>query len=387
MHYTDSARLTAAQPVHILASPQATHRLCTAARIAGFALLAALVAGCRDKPAAPAGAGMQGPMPVQVKNISLDPVPDTDTYIATVKSRHSATMQPQVEGHITKILVKSGDHVKAGQVLLQIDPLKQLATVQSQQGAEAQNRAVFQYNQAEVARQKGLYESGIISKQAYDQAVQSFQNSQGAYQSSAAATKTQREQLAYFQVRAPFSGVVGDIPVHVGDYVTASTVLTTVDENSGLEAYIYIPTERAASVHMGLPVELMDNSGASLAKSNVNFISPQVEDNVQGILAKAPISQSTEMLRASQLVKARLTWSTSSKPTVPVLAVTRIGGQAFVFVATPANGGYVAHQVPVKLDDPVGNNYPVLSGLKAGDKVILSGIQFLVDGVPVKPLG
>ncbi|MBS1813686.1 MAG: efflux RND transporter periplasmic adaptor subunit [Acidobacteria bacterium] len=361
--------------------------MCKAAHVIGFVVLAALVAGCNSKkPATPAGGpGMQA-MPVQVQTISLNPVPDTDTYLATIKSRRSATMQPQVEGNLTKIFVHSGQVVKAGQVLMQIDPLKQMATVQAQQGTEAQQRAVYQYNQSEVERQKRLYDTGIISKQAYDQAVQSYQNSKGAFEASAASVKTQRAQLAYYQIRAPFSGVVGDIPVHLGDYVSTSTLLTTVDENKDLEAYIYIPTERSADVHMGLPVEIIDSSGKTLAKSNINFISPQVENNLQSILAKAPIARTDEVLRNAQLVKARVTWSTHPKPTVPVLAVTRMGGASFVFVAKPEKGGYVARQVPVTLDDPIGNDYPVLKGLNAGDKVILSGIQFLQDGAPVKPL-
>ena len=75
------------------------------------------------------------------------PCPTSDTYVATIKSRRSATMQPQVDGNLTKIFVKSGDIVKAGQVLMQIDPLKQVATVQSQQGTQAQKKAVYDYNQ------------------------------------------------------------------------------------------------------------------------------------------------------------------------------------------------------------------------------------------------
>ena len=90
--------------------------------------------GCKsDRPPAPPPQAM----PVQVAPVTLSPSSHGDTYVATIKSRRSATMQPQVDGNITKILVKSGDVVKAGQVLMQIDPLKQVATVQSQQGTEA----------------------------------------------------------------------------------------------------------------------------------------------------------------------------------------------------------------------------------------------------------
>jgi len=321
-----------------------------------------------------------------VQPVSLSSVPNTETYVSTIKSLRSATLQPQVEGNLTKILVKSGDTVKAGQVLMQIDPLKQVATVEAQQAAEQPLKATYDYNQADMARQEQLYKDGIISKQAYDQAVQAFQNSKAALQAAGAQTKTQREQLAYYQIRAPFAGVVGDIPVHLGDYVATTTVLTTVDENSGMEAYIYVPTDRAAQVKMGLPVDLLDESGAVLAHSSIYFVSPEVDNGLQGILAKAPIPKSAERLRVGQIVNARVTWSTTQQPTVPVLAVTRIGGQTFVYLAAPQGTGFSAHQVSVMLGDPVGNLYPVLGGLNTGDRVILSGIQFLQEGVPVQPL-
>ncbi len=296
-------------------------------------------------------------------------------------------MQPQVVGNITKILVKSGDVVKSGQLLMQIDPLKQVATVQSQQGTEQQQKAVYQYNQADVVRQKALYDAGVISKQAYDQSVQSYQNSKGALDSASALTVTQQQQLAYYDIRAPFAGVVGDIPVHLGDYVSPTTLLTTVDENADLEAYIYVPTERATQIRTGLPVDILDTAGNVLTKSTISFLSPQVDNGLQSILAKAEIPHTAERLRTEQLVKARITWSTAPAPTIPVLAVSLIGGQTFVFIAAPKGDGYVAHQIPVTVGETLGNTYPVLSGLKPGDKVITSGLQFLQEGVPVKPLG
>ena len=326
-------------------------------------------------------------MPVQVSSVTLTPVPTSDTYVAAIKSRRSATMQPQVEGNLTRILVKSGDSVKAGQVLMQIDPLKQIATVQSQQGTESQKRAVYQYNQADVERQRKLYEAGVTSQQVYDQAVQAFDNSKGDLDANAALTNTQKQQLAYYQIRAPFAGVVGDIPVHLGDYVSSTTLLTTVDENADLEAYIYVPTERAAQIRTGLPVEILDTAGTVLTKSTITFLSPQVDNGLQSILAKAEIPRTAQRLRNLQLVKARVTWSTTPRPVIPVLAVSLIGGQSFVFIATPKGDGYVAHQVAVTLGETVGNSYPVLSGLKPGDKVITSGLQFLQEGAPVKPLG
>ena len=349
-----------------------------------ISLAAVLIAGCKPvaPPAAPAGQAM----PVQAATVVDSAVPSTETYVSTIKSRRSATMQPQVDGNLTRIFVKSGDVVKAGQVLMQIDPLKQVATVQSQQGAEQQQKAVYQFNQSDLARQKQLFDSGIISKQAYEQSLQAYQNSKGALDSASALTSTQKEQLAYYQIRAPFAGMVGDIPVHLGDYVSPTTLLTTVNENNDLEAYIYLPTERAAKIRNGLTVELLDNTGAVLTHSTIDFVSPQVDNGLQSVLAKAPIPASSH-LRDGQLVNARVTYSTDQQPTVPVLAVVRIGGQSFVYVAAPnPKGGFVAHQAAVNLGEPVGNVYPVISGLKPGDRIILSGIQFLQEGVPVQPL-
>jgi RND family efflux transporter MFP subunit len=349
-------------------------------------LVAGLVAGCEKKAAAPAaGAGMQG-LPVQTVAVALSPVPDSSEYVATIKSRRSATLQPQVDGRLTQIRVQSGAHVKAGQLLMDIDPLHQQASVSSAQATERQKKALYDYNTSEIDRQKKLFEAGIISKDVYEQAQQAYNNTKADWESTEALTKTAQEQLAYYSVRAPFDGVVGDIPVHVGDYVSSTTMLTTVDENKDLEAYIYVPTERAGQVRMGLPVEITDTGGKLVEKTKIDFISPQVDTTLQGILAKAPVHATPELLRNAQLVKARVIWNTSPMPVVPVLAVTRQGGQSFVFVLSQQNGHTVALQTPVALGETVGNTYAVSSGLNVGQKVIVSGTQFLVNGMPVIPL-
>jgi RND family efflux transporter MFP subunit len=328
----------------------------------------------------------QQALPVKTKTIDLAQVPQADEYVATIKSRRSATIQPQVDGSLTKILVRSGDYVHAGQVLMTIDPLKQQATVDQQVSTEAQKQAVFDYAQRELDRQQHLFDAKVSSRQDYDQAVQAFNNSKADLEAAKAARVTQQRQLAYYDLVAPFAGVVGDIPVHIGDYVTPQTLLTTVDENSDLEAYIYIPTERSGDIRMGLPVQIVTTTGEVIENTQVNFISQQVDNAVQGVLAKAPIHVSIDRFRTEQLVKARVIWSTKPTPTVPVLAVTRIGGQPFVYVATKANGGVVAKQRSVTLGDTIGNDYAVKDGLKQGEKVIVSGTQFLIDGTPVQPI-
>lgn len=267
-----------------------------------------------------------------------------------------------------------------------IDPLKQQATVDQQRSTEAQKKAVFDYNQIELERQRLLFESGVTSKQSYDQAVQAFENSKADLEASRAAKVTQQRQLAYYNLTAPFAGVVGDIPVHLGDYVSSQTLLTTVNENKDLEAYVYIPTERAGEIRMGLPVQVVSSTGELIETSKIYFISPQVDNALQGVLVKAPIHASLDRFRTEQLVKARVIWSTAPAPTVPVLAITRIGGQAFVYVATEQGDQHVAKQRAVTLGDTVGNDYAVTGGLMPGDEVIVSGTQFLNDGTPIRPI-
>jgi RND family efflux transporter MFP subunit len=274
---------------------------------------------------------------------------------------------------------------------MEIDPRLQLATVASARATERQKKATYDYNAIEIERQRKLFEAGVTSHDAYDQAQQSFGNTKSDYESAVELRKTQEEQLAYYTIRAPFDGIVGDIPVHLGDFASPvnspATVLTTVDENKDLEAYIYIPTERAGQVRKGLDVELTDNSGKLLEKTQINFLSSQVDSTLQGILVKAPVHASPEVLRNAQMIKARVIWSTTPMAVVPVLAVTRQGGQSFVFVAQGQNGHFVARQTAVTLGDTVGNNYSISSGLNAGDRVIVSSTQFLVNGMPVMPMG
>jgi RND family efflux transporter MFP subunit len=347
-------------------------------------LMALSATGCEKKPAAAAGPAMQG-LPVQTVTVAMAPVAQSSEYVATVKSRRSATLQPQVNGALTQILAKSGDHVKAGQTIMQIDPRQQQAAMDSQRATERQKKALFDYNTIEVDRQQKLFDAGVTSRDAYDQEQQAYQNAKADYESAVESRKTQEQLLGYYTIRAPFDGIVGDIPVHVGDYVTTSTMLTTVDENKDLEAYIYIPTERSGDVHMGQSVNITDNNGKLLEKTRIDFISPEVDSTLQGILVKAPVEPSSE-LRNAQLVKADVIWSTKPMAVVPVLAVSRQGGQTFIYLAEGQGGKFVARQQPIIVGDTVGDNYAVESGLKNGDKVIVSGTQFLVDGAPVIPL-
>jgi len=352
-------------------------------------VLAASVAtvGCSTNAAQnPHAAGPQG-MPVKVLEAKAMPVDDASEYVATMKSRDSAVIMPQVEGQITQILVHSGDRVEAGTPMMEIDPLKQQATVKSQESARAAQQANLILAKQQYQRTQGLAAAGVVSKQELDQAKSTLDAAQAQMESLDSQVREQEVQLHYYRVVAPRSGIVGDIPVRVGDRVTTTTQLTTVDQPGSLEAYVYVPIEHSGQLKMGLPVQVVDGDGKVLADSRVSFISPQVDNTTQTVLVKARITNGNDALRQSQFIRARVVWGTHKNPEVPILAVSRLGGQYFAFVAEAQNGGaFVARQKPLTIGQTVGNDYEVQDGIKPGDKIIVSGTQFLLDGAPVIPL-
>jgi RND family efflux transporter MFP subunit len=134
-------------------------------------------------------------------------------------------------------------------------------------------------------------------------------------------------------------------------------------------------------------VQVLDSNGKVLADTRVSFISPQVDNTTQTVLVKARIPNGNDALRQSQFIRARVVWGTHQSPEVPILAVSRLAGQYFAFVAEPQRGGgFLAKQRPLTVGETVGNNYEVRGGIKPGDKVIISGTQFLRDGAPVVPM-
>jgi RND family efflux transporter MFP subunit len=325
-------------------------------------------------------------MPVQVRTAALQKVEDTTEYVATLKSRDSAVVMPQVDGVITQIFVRSGERVASGAPIMQIDPAKQQATVKSQEDARSAQSAQVTWAQQNYDRISGLATAGVVSKQELDQARANLDAAQAQLRSLDAQVNEQQVQLHYFKVVAPRGGIVGDIPVRVGDRVLTTTQLTTVDRPGTLEAYIYVPIEKAAQLKMNLPVQIVDGAGNPLASSRITFVSPQVDNTTQTVLAKAQIANPKDAMRTAQFIRARIVWGTQQRPVVPVVAVSRIGALYFAFVAEPdQKGGYVVHQKPLQIGQIVANDYVVLDGLKAGDKVVITGTQFLIDGIPVVP--
>ena len=371
--------------------PRHARRMRGLVRPAIAAAVVAIAVGCggSGQPAGGAAAGGRGggpPVPVEVTTLEAKPVEQSAEFVGTVKSRKSTTIQPQAEGFLQKILVKSGDRVAPGTPMFEIDAAAQKAAVASFESTRAARESDLALAQQQEKRAKALLDVGAMSQQEYELAAAQLRTAQANLNAITEQIKQQRTELDYFRVVAPTAGVVGDVPVRQGDRVTRTTELTTIDDNSALEVYVQVPVQQAPRLKIGLPVRLVDETGATIASERINFISPSVDDATQTVLVKTPLTPRGSLFRTDQFVQAVIVFSTELGLVVPVVSLSRINGQYFAFVAEPGEGGAtVAKQKSVQVGPVIGNDYILLGGLKAGDKLIVSGIQKIADGAPVAP--
>lgn len=408
-------------------------------------------------------AGQMQSMPTQVGLASpkSTTVADSSDYSATLDSRQSVTLQPRVSGQISAIYVKAGDRVEAGTPILQIDATEQRAQVASRSAAaetaaadietaqadvinarntlrslQARRAAVVadvRLNQGEYDRYRDLAAQGASSRQVLDQRLNALQTAQAelrevdadiqaqqaniakaqstvarnqrTLEQSQANVSEGRAQLRYYSIAAPFAGVVGDIPVKVGDFANTSTQLLRITQNQELEVQIAIPLERTAALRQGLPVQLLNEQDQVLQTGRISFIAPSVDPTNQTVQVKAAFNNSGGRLRTEQSVRARVIWATRPGVLVPTTAISRLAGKDFVFVASPFSASgctevtqpqgapasptkvdpnqLVAVQKSVKLGKIVGNDQEVQEGLSANDRIVVLGILSLQNCMPI----
>ncbi len=279
--------------------------------------------------------------------------------------------------------MRSGQNVARGAVLFEIDSAPQQSALAALQSMRAARESDVEFARQQVTRNKTLLTAGAISQREVEQFEAQLRAAESQLKVLDDQIRQQRSQLNYYRVTAPIAGAVGDIPVNVGDRVTRTTMLTTVDENDVLEVYINVPVQQAPQLKLGLPVRLVDDTGKVLATNKITFISPNVDTAMQSVLAKAEVVDGRGQFRSDQFVRARVVWTTAPGLTVPVTAVVRVNAQFFAFVAEKSDQGMSAKQKPVQLGEIVGNDYFVQSGLSVGEQLIVSGLQKIRDGAPV----
>ncbi|MEH2140102.1 efflux RND transporter periplasmic adaptor subunit [Nostoc sp.] len=261
---------------------------------------------------------------------------------------------------------------------------------------------------AALEQQKQFYNQQVNGNRPEDIAQGRSQVSQAAAQVQSAQV-----QLQYTKVLAPFTGIVGDIPVKVGQYVAQGDQLTTLTKNDSLELNISIPLSQARKLRLGLPVQMLDAQGKPTTTGKISFISPNASSDSQTVLVKANFGNLRNRLLNLQSVQTKVIWDEHPGILVPVTAISRLGGETFVFVAQapaaenskpgapvaenskpgapavenskPGAPSLVAQQKPVKLGVIEGNNYQVLEGLKAGEKIVVSGILNIRNGAAITP--
>jgi RND family efflux transporter MFP subunit len=203
-----------------------------------------------------------------------------------------------------------------------------------------------------------------------------------------ARVSTAQANLEKTNILSPWRGVIGDIPVKVGGYVSEGDELTTLTENDILEVNLSIPIERRADLRLGLPVEILDTEDKILARGKISFVSPNVTSDSQLVLAKAALDNFNGELLNRQQIRANVIFNTSQGILVPTTAISRLGGETFVFVAeqTQSETGktqLIARQKPVKLGNMQGNSYQVLEGLEGNERIVTAGLLNLSDGTPI----
>ena len=430
-----------------------------AGRLAGTALLVSLLASACGG-GAPSAQLNPPAMLVQLQTVKSSSLLDTSEFVGALEAQAKVTLSPEVDGRVVQIFVKPGDVVKVGTLIAQLRSDKTQASASGAVADVNAARAALNTNSARVKaaeadrdsaaadvrlqesdlqRTQTLVSQGAQSRQTLDRARNSrdtaiaalrsaeadIQAAQAALaESSAEVDRSEAdravaaEDLQDKRVLAPIAGVVGDIAMKVGDVVSSTTTLTSITQNNALDLNISVPIERSRELRVGIPVELLDEQNQPLLRGRISFVSPAVSTTNQAILAKATFVNDGS-LRDGQLVRTRIIWNTKPGVLVPTVAVTRVAGQTFVYVAEqakpaadPASAGdgaaadnaaadnaaapapadgqppasqpqQIARQRPVTLGNIQGNQYQVISGVKAGEDVVVSGILNLSDGIPI----
>ena len=360
-----------------------------------IAAAAALLASCGGKRG---GQPNFGDDEYPVVTVGTSSAASQTTYPATIKGVQDVEIRPKVAGFITRVNVREGQAVGAGQVLFVIDNATYQAAVRQAQAAV--NTATAQMNTAKLTFENNqkLFEQNIIGDYELSTARNSYETSKAAVAQAQAALASARETLSFCYVKSPSSGVIGNLPYKVGAMVSSASTpaLTTVSNNSAMEVYFSM-TEKDI-------LDMTKTSGtAQAAISAMPTVKLQLADgtiyNHPGKVTKMsgvidPATGSAQLIAVFQnperLLKSGGSGSiivphdNSSAIVIPQACVSEVQDKKFVYTVTKDNKVKYTEIMVAPQND--GNNYVVTQGLNVGDRYVTNGITKLTDGQEIVPI-
>lgn len=356
---------------------------------------ATLLAGC-DRASAPAASAV--PHPVGVVTLRAQPLPVQTELPGRVSAFRVADVRPQVSGIILKRHFVEGSHVKEGESLYQIDPAPYQAVLDSAKGDLAKARAAATQTHLTLNRDRALLKTHYVSQQDYDTAVANAQQADAQVVAEQAAVNAAQINLNYTHVTSPISGVIGKSSVTEGALVTnaQSTALATVQQLDP----VYVDVTQSSDDYLRLKSELengeikqqdgkadvmlqMDNGRLYPQQCQLEFSDVTVDQTTGSITVRAVCPNPENVLLPGMFVRAHLTEGMRENALlVPQQAITRTPrGDATTLVVDKDNKAQLR---PVTAAEAMGNQWRVSQGLKAGDRVIVTGQLMLRPGMPVK---
>ncbi|KAB0671432.1 efflux RND transporter periplasmic adaptor subunit [Oryzomonas sagensis] len=358
-----------------------------------------LLTGCGKKQTADGAAPKAGPPEVGVVVIQPQRVALTTEVPGRTSPHLIAEVRPQVNGIIQKRVFTEGSDVKAGQVLYQIDPATYQATYASAKAALARAEASLASVRLKAGRYKELVKIKAVSQQDYDDAYAALKQGEADVASAKAAVETARINLAYTKVTAPISGRIGRSSVTDGALVTANqaTALATVQQLSSMYVDVTQSSAELLRLKQSLASGILKSNAATQARVKLiledgsayplpgalKFSEVTVDQSTGSVTLRAVFPNPKQALLPGMFVRAILEEGVNENAIlVPQRGVTRNQkGEATVMVVGAEEK---VEQRVIKVARTVGENWLVSDGLKAGDRVILEGLQKARPGTPVK---
>ena len=328
--------------------------------------------------------------PVAVVPVVLQDVPVYIDALGTVTPTRSVTVVSQVDGILSSVEFKEGQHVSKGQVIARIDDRALKAQLAVAKGTLAHDQAVLSNAQRDLARYRDLVKAGSTSQQTLDTQASLVQQQQGTVAADQGNVQNLEVQLSYCTITSPVDGVVGLRLVDPGNYVTtaSTTGIVVITQMNPATVVFAVPEDDLGAINQALargavPVLAYDrNKKSLLATGSLLALDNQVDTSTGTIKVKAQFDDSGNALFPNQFVNARLKADTLSQiAVVPTRAIQHGSKGDFVFVVN----GNKASLRTIKTGPSTGDVSAVLdNGVKAGEQVVTEGADKLDDGSAVK---